>query len=103
MFSPRQLKSHSNDLSITETKMGGSARCVRVSNRGERTCRVILLVQSMDCHIAVDERMDLRPKKRKTSVGDAFMSASTIGAANPEKGGRSIGSTRRTRKIEAYL
>jgi hypothetical protein len=37
----------------------------------------------MDCHIAVEERIDFRPKNRKRRAGEAFMSASTIGAARP--------------------
>ena len=52
----------------------------------------------MDCHIAVDDRMDLRPKKRKTSVGDAFMSASTIGAANPKQPYQGVSGRLRTTK-----
>ena len=53
----------------------------------------------MDCHIAADERIDFRPKKRNNKVGlklsvnfsqyrrstayEAFMSPSTNGAASP--------------------
>jgi len=41
-------------------------------------------IQMIDCHMAVEERMDLRPKNRYTNVGEAFMRASTIGAARPK-------------------
>ena len=35
------------------------------------------------CQVEVEESIDFRPKKRKRSVGEDFISPSTIGAASP--------------------
>lgn len=75
-----QLKSQIKERSIIVAKMGG---------------------YKMDCHIVAEDKIDLRPKKRKSNVGldkamsferykckritthEAFMSPSTIGAERP--------------------
>ena len=37
----------------------------------------------MDCHMAVEVNNALRPNRRKTIAGEAFMNASTIGLERP--------------------
>jgi hypothetical protein len=48
MFALRQLKSQIRDVSIILVNIGG---------------------YKMDCHIAAEERIDFRPKKRNNNVG----------------------------------
>jgi hypothetical protein len=40
-------------------------------------------IQRIDCHIATEERIALRPKKRYIRVGPDFIRASTIGLERP--------------------
>ena len=40
-------------------------------------------VQMIDCHIIVDVKRALRPKRRNRIVGEALMKASTIGFDSP--------------------
>lgn len=41
--------------------------------------------QIIECHKVTEDRIDFRPKIRNTSVGDAFMRASTMGDARPTR------------------
>jgi hypothetical protein len=43
-----------------------------------------LEIHIIDCHIIVEVKRALRPKRRNKTVGDALMKASTIGFDRPE-------------------
>jgi hypothetical protein len=52
-------------------------------DRGIYVRRITLGVQMRDCHIIVDVKRALRPKRRYKTVGEALMKASTIGFERP--------------------